>query len=46
MATIYISEDTLARLDKEIKKYNETHAETERSPFIDHLLDNYNGKKK
>lgn len=38
MANIYISDEALAELDKQLADYNDKNATTDRSGFIEHIL--------
>lgn len=38
MATIYLADEVLAELDKQVDKHNETNAATDRSGYIEHIL--------
>jgi len=39
MATIYLSDEVLAKLDKALLQYNKTHAATDRSAFLEYIID-------
>jgi hypothetical protein len=38
MATIYLSDEALTELDKQLGEYNDKNATTDRSGFIEHIL--------
>jgi len=45
MATIYLQDELVTKIDELVEEHNKENAETDRSGFLNFLLDNYTKKK-
>lgn len=46
MATIYLKDEIVEKIDNLVKKYNEKNPATDRSGMVEHLIEEYEKKKK